>query len=419
MLCTTHIKSCTENYANNYREGKMKIVEIDDFVHPSTGYQVNVLSKYFVKFGHDVTIVCGEMEKMPSFLTDFFDISNIEEDDRKFREETGVKIIRMPIKNYISGRAIYTSEIFRTVDRLEPDILFIHSEDTMIAMQFMMRMRNKKYALIMDNHQCDISSRNRFREFFRFGFRRVFTPIIKRNEYKVVRLEEENFYMQDHYNIPIELTPLITFGSDTMLFHPDESIREKFRKDNDISEDAFVVVYAGKLDEYKGGQFLADTIQKKFTTSKEIVFVIVGNTSGEYGEKVEKTFSQSENRILRFPTQKYAELAPFFQVADLAIFPKECSLSFYDVQACGLPVVSEDNEINLGRCSNHNGLNFRSGDIEDFREKITKMTEMDKDEFKSMSESAKEFVLKNYNYEDKARQFEKLMLEEIERQKEC
>ncbi len=34
----------------------MKIVEIEYFVHPSTGYHVNVLSKYFVKFGHDVTI---------------------------------------------------------------------------------------------------------------------------------------------------------------------------------------------------------------------------------------------------------------------------------------------------------------------------------------------------------------------------
>ena len=50
----------------------MRIVQIEDFFHPNAGYQVNILSKYFSKAGHDVTIVTAELEKLPEYLTGFF-----------------------------------------------------------------------------------------------------------------------------------------------------------------------------------------------------------------------------------------------------------------------------------------------------------------------------------------------------------
>ena len=395
----------------------MRIVEIDDFFHPSSGYQSNVLSKYFVKFGHDVTIVCGEMKKMPKYLTDFFQSKNIDEEDKKYTDETGVKIIRIPLIKYVSGRAIYTKKIFKVIDELNPDILFIHADDTVIAMQYLLKIHKKNYALIMDNHQCDLSSHNKFREVFRLIFRRVFTPIIKKYQFKIVRLVENDDYMLKHYDIPLELTPCITFASDTMLFHPDNNVRDKFREDNNISKDAFVVIYAGKLDEYKGGLLLSKVLQLEFDVGREIVFLVVGNVSGDYGKEVERNFANSKNRILRFPTQKYRDLVKFFQASDIAVFAKECSLTFFDVQACGLPVVSENNEINVDRCSHNNGLNFESSSIEDFRNKIIEFATMSKEDFSKASKAAVKFVFDNYNYETKAKEFEKIMIEEIVRQK--
>ena len=151
---------------------------------------------------------------------------------------------------------------------------------------------------------------------------------------------------------------------------------------------------------------LAETFAKKFPVDREIVLVAVGNTSGDYGKEVEDIFQKSENRIIRFPTQKYQDLAYYFQIADLAVFPKQCSLSFYDTQACGLPVLSEDNNINVDRCSHQNGWTFQSGDMEDFREKITEIAKMDEAEYRKISENAYRFIADNYNYEDKAREYE-------------
>lgn len=396
----------------------MRIVEIEDFVHPSTGYQINVLSKYFVKFGHDVTIVCGTMEKMPRFLTDFFSVENIEEEDEQFRIDTGVKIVRVPIHKYVSGRAIYHKKIFRVVEELKPDVLFIHAEDTMIAMQYLLRVRKMKCALVMDNHQCDMSSHNKFRSIFRWGYRKVFTPIIIKYQLPIVRLTEDDSYMQQHFDIPIELTPCITFGSDTMLFHEDERVKKNFREQYGIEKEDFVIVYAGKLDEYKGGLFLANALKEKFITDKNIVFIIVGNTSGAYGAQVEKVLAESENRILRFPTQKYSELARFFQASDVCLFAKECSLTFYDAQACGLPVISENNNINIARCKHNNGINFEKLNVQDFRNKIQWITNLDEDKFEQMKKSAQKYIWDNYNYFDKAKAFEKLLIEEAERQKD-
>ena len=55
----------------------MKIVNVEDFFHPDAGYQINILSKYHVALGHDVTIITAQMEKVPVTLTSFFGRENI------------------------------------------------------------------------------------------------------------------------------------------------------------------------------------------------------------------------------------------------------------------------------------------------------------------------------------------------------
>jgi hypothetical protein len=75
----------------------MRIVHIEDFVHPDTGYQVNLLSRLQVRQGHEVFVVTGELDKVPTVYTQFFGKDNIEERDRRFHETTGVRIIRGPL----------------------------------------------------------------------------------------------------------------------------------------------------------------------------------------------------------------------------------------------------------------------------------------------------------------------------------
>lgn len=389
----------------------MRIVQIEDFFHPDTGYQLNVLSKYLVTFGHEVTIITAEIKHIPDTLTDFFCNENLAERDRAYEAANGVKIIRLPLLAFISGRAIFTRKIFQTIKACEPDILFVHGNDTLTGMRCLWNRKTLHCPLIMDSHMLAMAAQNRFSKCFRFFYRVFLTPIIVKNHMIVIRTQNDA-YVKECLGIPLEQAPWISYGSDTLLFHPDTEEKRAFRRKNNITEDDFVVIYAGKLDESKGGKLLAETFQKKFETKRAVVLIVVGNIVGDYGKEVEAIFNASENRILRYPTQKYCDLAQFYQAADLAVFAKQCSLSFYDAQACGLPVISEDNNINLERCSHGGGWNFKAGDRADFRQKIEYAANMDRDAYQSVCDCACHYIIEQFDYRDKAREYELLISKE-------
>lgn len=382
----------------------MKIVHIEDYFHPEAGYQINILPKYMTQMGHEVTLITSQMDKIPEGLTSFFGREGIDEKDRSYEEKYGVKIIRLPLLAFVSGRAVFTGALFRAIREEKPDVVYVHGNDTLTGMRYLLRRKQLGYPLVMDSHMLEMASQNKFSKLFRWGYRKVFTPMLIKNRIPVIRTQDDP-YVEKCLGIPLTQAPWISVGSDTLLFRPDMEARKAFRVAHQIPEDAFVVVYAGKLDEVKGGMLLAQAMEEKFDTDRQVVFVIVGATSGEYGRQVEQTLGRSANRVLRFPTQKYAELPSFYQAADLAVFPRQCSLSFYDVQACGLPVVFEDNNINIDRASHENGLVFRSGDVEDFRRQLLWILSMEENQYRAMRQNAVELVRSSYDYAQIAKQY--------------
>lgn len=394
----------------------MRIVHVEDFFHPDAGYQVNILSKYMVKQGHEVIVVTSEMEKIPETLTSFFGKENIEHSDNNYTYQTGVKIIRLPLKRFVSGRAFFDQNLEITINNLNPELLYVHGNDTLTGMKFISNSEKFKFPIITDSHMLEMASQNPLSSLFRLFYKIFITPKIKKNRIKVIRTQDDN-YVERCLGIPLELCPLISHGSDTILFHPNEDVKLKFRQDNDISSEDFVVIYAGKLSESKGAKLLAEAFLQKFENSRNrnIVLVVVGNTSGKYGQEVEDIFKRSSNRILRFPTQSYLNLAQFYQAADLSVFPKECSLSFFDVQACGLPVISEDNNINEDRLKYDNGFTFKAHDIENFRDEIIHCVEMDPIQLKRMGDNAYRYVKANYDYEYIAKQYIEILIKQYDK----
>lgn len=397
----------------------MKMVHLEDFIHPDAGYQVNLLARLQVKDGHDVTIVTGEMDKIPTFLTAFFGRDNMKERDERFFRETGARIVRVKLFGFYSGRAIFYPRIFKVVDELNPDVLFLHGEDTLTGMAFIARSSRLKYPMILDCHSVEMASFNRLKHVFRFFYKRLVAPIIIRNNIPLIRVVDVDF-VDKCLGIPLSHTTLLSFGTDTDHFQPNAEARARFIKEHGLKEDTFVVLYAGKLDVFKGGKFFASSIKDKIvsTTGKDVVFVIVGNCDGEYGREVEKLFSESENRIIRFPTQRYFDLASFYQAADMALYPKQCSMSFFEAQSCGLPLIFEDNEINLERATHGNALTFKGEDTGDFRAKLQQMIDMPAQQFQEMRAASRKYIVDNFDFVPIARKFTEVMQGALTRWKE-
>ena len=397
----------------------MKIVNIEDYFHPDTGYQITVLSKYLASFGHDVTIVTSTMDTIPPFLTEFFGKEDIEERDRLYTERTGVKIIRVPMYAYKSGRAINKPGFCKFIDSLRPDMLYIHGESSLIAMEFLLRYKKLKYGLIFDSHMHDDACANPFSGVFHKFYRALFAPIINRESLVVIRVQNSR-YIEDSLGISLKNSPFISFGCDMLNFKGKTDARQEFRRENGIGESDFVIVYAGKLVKDKGGQFYADVIKEKFEApdGRTPVFMIVGNSPlDDYGRLLDKTLSESQNRVLRFPTQKYSDLPKFFQASDLGVIPNEGSLTFFDMQGCGLPVIWSDEALNVERVQNGNGFTFKLLDGKDLRRKIQACISMPRQEFNVIRENASNYVTENFNYASIASEYERIIKAEYHRQK--
>lgn len=384
----------------------MKIVHVEDFVHPDAGYQLNSLAPLQVRQGHDVTIVTGVLDRMPGYLTDFFGRERMPERDARFTAETGVEIIRIPLLGFYSGRAIFSPSIVRRVSALRPDVVFVHGEDTVTGIAFIVLSRWLRYPLVLDCHMLEMASLNKYREYFRAFYRRFITPIILKEEIPLIRVVDSDF-VEKCLNIPLAYTDLLSFGTDTIHFSPNRKAGLELRKRYGIDPDSFLVLYAGKLDETKGGKLLAEGIGPSFpeVNGRKVEFLIIGTGSDAYGREVEAVLAQSANKVTRLPTLRFRDLAAYYQAADLAVFPKQCSMSFFEIQSCGVPILFEDNEINRKRVVSRNAFIFQPGDPADLRNRIIELGSTDPALFEQYRQDARDFVLANYDYVPVAQKF--------------
>lgn len=394
----------------------MKILHIDETFHPSFGYHTNPLAKYQVQNGFDVTILTVDEDHLYPVFKEFSkdESKNLLELDKIYSEKTGVTIVRTPVKKYFSNRAIYEKSIFKKIDEINPDIIYVHLLESYISMRMILKIR-KKYPMIFDSHMLAVASKNRFKKIYELGFRNILSRIIRRNNFKVIRTQNDD-YIINHLGVPENLSPYISFGTDTLHFYPSLEIKKEMRKSYSISDDALVIVYTGKITEEKGLDLFAEAIEKKFNQRREIVFLVVGNSSGEFGINVETIFSNSKNRIIRVPIQDYLSLPQFYQIADIAIFPKQNSMSFYDAQACGLPVILEENELNKKRVSFENGFTYSENSIDSLRKVINDILLMENNVLESMSLKSVDMIEKEYSYNLISKQYDEVIISEYKRQ---
>ena len=392
----------------------MRILHVDETFHPNFGYQCNPLAKFQSQAGHEVFILAPEAKYIHPVYHSFGEYGeNLENDDKAYEEATGVKIVRVHGKGFVSSRLIYEGkELYKTIEQINPDVMLVHCVETLTAMRVMKKYQNR-YPMAFDSHMLSMASQNKFAKIYEIGYKFLITSRIKRNGYTVIKTQNDD-YVTSHLGIPEEQTTFISFGTDTVLFHPDRNVRQAFLEEHGLPENTFIISSTGKMSPSKGGDLFADTLSKKFDTDRPVAVVVVADFSGEYEQKVKEKLDSSENKILYFPVQKYPDLPQFYQIADVTVFPKQCSMSFYDAQSCACPVISEKGHVNEERNSHGNGLCFECGSAEDFRKQIQTLIDMPSSEIEKMRQNSYDFVSKNYSYDIIAEQYTQVLLKAVD-----
>ena len=386
----------------------MRILHIEEMFHPFIGYQINVLPKFQAQQGHEVAIL--SLHGYYPRVAAVYDNSKIDEYDRRYTEETGVRIYREKIKRLLFRRPLFDKRVIDRIREYDPDIIMCHGNGVFICIQILLWRNRIKKPLIFDSHMLELAHRSKFHNLYARLYRLFIKPIIVRNHFYVIKTADDP-YLNVSHGIPEPLTPYLGFGADVSLFFPDADVKRQMREKYGIADDERVFLYTGKVSAEKGGELLAKALLKKFPEEggKKPVFVIVASYRSQYEVMVREMLKASENRIIQLPLQKYPDLPAFYQFADVMFFPKQCSLSFFDAQACGVPVILEDININRDRVVYGNGCTFESGSVNGLRARIEEYLNMDEDALRELSENSCRLIREKYSYEEIAQRYTEQM----------
>jgi glycosyltransferase involved in cell wall biosynthesis len=139
------------------------------------------------------------------------------------------------------------------------------------------------------------------------------------------------------YGVPRAKVELKTLGTTTDLFHPvesdsDRAARGELRQQLGFSPEDIVCIYTGKFASEKNPLVLAQAIGVLSQTDPRFKGLFIGD-----GIQKDPIAAQPNTKIIPFMTHEI--LARHYRAADIAVWPRQESMSMLDAASSGLPVV--------------------------------------------------------------------------------
>jgi 1,2-diacylglycerol 3-alpha-glucosyltransferase len=318
----------------------MKIVMLCDFFDESLEYQENLLVKYYVKHGHEVTVIASTFDSVFDYYADRHDNTR---PARTYRHG-GAKIVKLRYRYNLLNRLRAYTRIDRILEEEAPDLIFVH--DIMLNLPEAVRYveRHQDCRMIMDYH-ADYSNSGKnalslkvlhgvIRKWFldraRPHLSRIF-PIVPAGAQ----------FLHEVYKVPHSEMEILPLGADTDLGNEVRQRQEGrvLRRSLGIPDDALVIFTGGKLAPAKRTELLIEALLR--LSSHPLHLVIAGDADAGDAAYKQRLVSLAEGRPnIRFagwlgPVDMYRHL----DMADLAVFPASQSIIWQQAIAMGLPLI--------------------------------------------------------------------------------
>jgi glycosyltransferase involved in cell wall biosynthesis len=339
--------------------------------------------------------------------------------DSRIEEQYGVEIIRLgSFKTGKKKAGVFMKGLNRKIEEINPEIVFYHGLESPTYAWSIIRQIGKRF-ITADTHTLF----SQFKDVTFIGgiyLNLIFKPLI------VNRLKKINAPM--FYTALENKKVLQWFGFEENQIFDNEICTdvELFRKEEIQFKDFLpqtnfqgkVLLYTGKFDHFKQPDIILDairTIEDQIDFPLDLVFV--GPKNEEYQNRhFKRTFSNKLIQIHLLGPAKNHELYQYYSAADIAVFPKQNTLSSLDAQACGLPVIMERDETNEERLK-EGGLCYEPENVSDLGAQILKLLK-DETLVKTLSEKGRNYMHERYNYKKKMTDIQEMLLQQyLETQK--
>lgn len=199
---------------------------------------------------------------------------------------------------------------------------------------------------------------------------------------------------QNHYGIAPEKIVLLPLGSDTDSFHPcttvaDHEERRKLRRSWLISDQEILSIYTGRFSSSKNPLLLAQAIDSLRRSGLPFKGIFIGA-----GAQEQAITALSGCMVRGFV--KHVELPAIYRACDIAVWPREESMSMLDALACGLPLVANDRMGDQDRVVG-NGSTFSKDNIDSLVDSLKAL--QDKGLREELGRYGREKVVRQYSWQ--------------------
>lgn len=318
----------------------MKIVHLclSNFYIDNYSYQENLLPKYHVLQGHEVTVIAS----MVSF-DDKGKLCYLKNESCIYTKE-GFKVIRVDYCRpfYAFNKYVRRYRLLHNLLNNEsPDILFIHDFsflDITKVIRYIKENRNVK--VYVDCHTDYINSAKSWFSKYIFHhliwryYAHILAPYVIRF-YGTTPLRCD--FLKEAYHIKQEKIDLLVMGIDDVVLKDKNRgiIRKAIRKRYDIVENDFLIVSGGKIDALKNIHLLAEAVTKlKYPNVKLLLF---GTIAPEFENVMEKF--RNDRRIIFIGWINTDSILDCILASDLVCFPGTHSVLWEQTVGLGIPSI--------------------------------------------------------------------------------
>lgn len=318
----------------------MKIVHLclSCFYIDNYSYQENMLPKYHVLQGHDVTVIASLVS---------FDSSGkpcLLDSESTTVSKDGFKVVRVdyrrPFYKFNKFIRIYNN-IFYLLESEKPDLIFIHGFSFMDITKIIKYVTvNKHVKIFVDSHTDLINSAQTWlslnifhKVIFRY-YARILSPFVEKF-YGTTPLRCD--FLRDVYNIDQEKNELLVMGVDDVLLANKSRalIRRKYCSLNGIDESNFIIVSGGKIDERKNIHLLMQAVNN--IDKENVRLIIFGTVAPEMKDLFQNLLLSTS--IIYVGWLNSDQVMDYLILSDLIVLPGTHSVLWEQAVGIGIPCV--------------------------------------------------------------------------------
>jgi glycosyltransferase involved in cell wall biosynthesis len=318
----------------------MKVIMLCDLYIHALQYQENLLSKYYIKQGHQVTIVASTFDSVFNYMSDMYN-SKISPSVEIIE---GIKIIKLPYSLNILNKIRKFGGVSKIINTEKPDVIFAHSIHLNLKEAVKYKKKNPDTKIIMDYH-ADYS--NSAKNWFSLNIlhrviRKYFLNCVIKYIDKIYPVVPAClFFLHEVYRIPLSKMEILPLGADidvaneTKMNNRGQMVRKKFN----ISDDDYVIFTGGKLDVNKRTHLLIEAFI--ILSNPHLHLLVIGESQGKdssYKEKLE-IMCKGNKQIYFTGWLTGNEVYDYMDASNFAVFPASNSVLWQQAIGMGLPLI--------------------------------------------------------------------------------